>query len=133
MQVDDPETLAEVSAIFVAYEKALLDNDVATLDAMFLHTNTTVRYGVAEVQYGIDELRSFRAAQRPFDRTLSRTLITTYGRDTAVASTLFHRPDFPGQVGRQMQTWIRTDAGWRVAAAHVSMMVGDPECREHPC
>ena len=122
MMVDDPETLAEISAIFHAYEKALLANDTATLDAMFLHTCTTVRYGVAEVQYGIDEVRAFRSIQHPFERTLSRTLITTYGRDTAIASTLFHRPDFPGQVGRQMQTWIRTPDGWRVAAAHVSMM-----------
>ena len=81
-----------------------------------------MRYGVAEVQYGIDEVRRFRATQKPFDRTLSRTLITTYGRDMAIASTLFHRPDFPGQVGRQMQTWVRTPEGWRVAAAHVSMM-----------
>jgi hypothetical protein len=122
MITDDPDTLAEISAIFFAYEKALLENDSATLDAMFLHTCTTVRYGVAEVQYGIDEVRSFRAVQQPFERTLSRTLITTYGRDTAVASTLFHRPDYPGQVGRQMQTWIRTADGWKVAAAHVSMM-----------
>jgi hypothetical protein len=122
MTMDDPEALAEISAIFHAYEEALLANDTATLDAMFLHTCATVRYGVAEVQYGIDEVRAFRAVQRPFERTLSRTLITTYGRDTAVASTLFHRPDFPGQVGRQMQTWIRTPDGWKVAAAHVSMM-----------
>lgn len=122
MIVDDPETLAEVSAIFRVYEKALLDNDTALLDAMFLQGGATVRYGVAEVQYGIDEVRAFRSAQRPFERTLSRTLITTYGRDTAIASTLFQRPDIPGQVGRQMQTWIRTDDGWKVAAAHVSMM-----------
>lgn len=122
MTTDDPETLAEISAIFFAYEKALLENDSATLDAMFLQSCMTVRYGVAEVQYGIDEVRSFRAVQRPFERTLSRTLITTYGRDMAVASTLFHRADFPGQVGRQMQTWIRTTDGWKVAAAHVSMM-----------
>lgn len=122
MTIDDPDTLAEVGAVFLAYEKALLDNDIAALDAMFLHDRTTVRYGVAEVQYGIDEVRAFRAVQKPFDRTLSRTLITAYGRDTAVASTLFHRPDFPGQVGRQMQTWVRTPQGWKVAAAHVSMM-----------
>jgi hypothetical protein len=122
MVIDDPETVAEVAAVFHAYEKALLENDIATLDAMFLHEATTIRYGVAEVQYGIDEVRRFRSVQQPFERTLSRTVITTYGRDTAVASTLFHRPDFPGLVGRQMQTWIRTPQGWRVVAAHVSMM-----------
>lgn len=122
MIVDDPATVAEVTAVFNAYERALLENDAATLDAMFLHSEQTVRYGVAEVQYGIGEVRAFRATQAPFDRTLSRTAITTYGTDLAVASTLFHRPDFPGQVGRQMQTWLRIDGGWRVAAAHVSMM-----------
>ena len=126
MLIDDPETLAEITAVFEAYEKALLENDSATLDAMFLHSDKAVRYGVAEVQYGIEEVRRFRALQKPFDRTLSRTVITTYGRDMAIASTLFHRPDFPGQVGRQMQTWVRTREGWRVAAAHISMM-GDPE------
>lgn len=126
MLIDDPETLAEITAVFEAYEKALLENGSATLDAMFLHSDKAVRYGVAEVQYGIEEVRLFRALQKPFDRTLSRTVITTYGRDMAIASTLFHRSDFPGQVGRQMQTWVRTREGWRVAAAHISMME-DPE------
>ncbi|MEC9342256.1 MAG: oxalurate catabolism protein HpxZ [Pseudomonadota bacterium] len=122
MIVDDPETLAEITAVFEAYERALLANDADALDAMFLASGRTVRFGVAEVQYGIEEVRAFRAVQKPFDRTLSRTLITTYGKDLAIASTLFHRDDFPGEVGRQMQTWIRTEEGWKVAAAHVSMM-----------
>ena len=122
MLIDDPETLAEISAIFAAYERALLENDTETLDAMFLHSDRTVRYGVADIQYGIDEVRRFRAVQRPFRRQLARTVITTFGPDTAVASTLFHRPDLPGQVGRQMQTWMRMPHGWRVVAAHVSMM-----------
>jgi hypothetical protein len=89
---------------------------------MFLDSPVTVRYGVAEVQHGFDEIAAFRKVQAPFERTLSRLTITTYGDDCATASTLFRRPDLPGQVGRQMQTWIRTDNGWRVAAAHVSMM-----------
>ena len=122
MLIDDPETLAEITAVFEAYEKALLEHDAETLDAMFLQSDKAVRYGVAEVQYGIDEVRRFRATQKPFERRLSHTVITTYGRDMAIASTLFHRPDFPGQVGRQMQIWVRTPEGWRVAAAHVSMM-----------
>ena len=83
-----------------------------------------MRYGVAEVQYGIEEVRQFRATQSPFERSLSHIVITTFGHDVAVASTLFHRPDFPGQTGRQTQTWIRTDAGWQIVAAHVSMMNG---------
>jgi hypothetical protein len=122
MEIDNPETLAEITAVFHVYEKALLASDTAALDAMFLHADVTVRYGVADVQYGIEEVRAFRSVQKPFDRTLSRTVITTYGSDVAVASTLFHRPDFPGQVGRQMQTWVRQPDGWKVAAASVSMM-----------
>jgi hypothetical protein len=124
MEIDNPDVVAEVTAVFDAYETALLANDSAILDAMFMQSGLVVRYGVAEVQYGIDEVRRFRAAQKPFERRLSRTVITAYGRDVAIASTLFHRPDFPGQVGRQMQTWVRTQHGWRVAAAHVSMMDG---------
>ena len=119
---EDAEALAEVTEIFHRYEAALLRNDVALLDGMFLRSERTVRYGVAEVQYGIDEIRRFRARQSPFDRSLSRTVITTFGRDLAIAATLFHRMDAPGQIGRQMQTWIRTDMGWLIAAAHVSMM-----------
>jgi hypothetical protein len=123
--VDDPETLAEVTAVFQAYEAALLANDMATLDAMFLHTDAVIRYGVAEVQYGIGEIRDFRAAQKPFERELARTVVTTYGKDLAIASTLFFRPDLPGQTGRQTQTWVRVQVGWRIVAAHVSMMRGE--------
>lgn len=121
---NDPETLAEVEAVFHRYEAALLRHDPQALDAMFLPAPHTVRYGVAEVQYGIEEVRQFRATQSPFERSLSHTVITTFGHDVAIASTLFHRPDFPGQTGRQTQTWIRTDAGWQIVAAHVSMMNG---------
>jgi hypothetical protein len=122
LATNDPDTLAEVTAVFHRYEAALLRHDPQALDAMFLPSAETVRYGVAEVQYGIDEVRRFRATQSPFERRLSRTVITTFGTHMAIASTLFHRPDFPGRIGRQMQTWIRTDAGWQIAAAHVSMM-----------
>jgi hypothetical protein len=122
MILNDPDTVAEVRDAFERYERALLANDAAVLDAMFVQRADTVRYGVAEVQYGIDEIRAFRAMQRPFTRVLDGLTITTYGKDVATASTLFYREDFPGQVGRQQQTWLRTSAGWCVAAAHVSMM-----------
>ena len=122
LATNDPDTLAEVTAVFHRYEEALLRHDPHALDAMFLAAPHTVRYGVAEMQYGIEEVRQFRASRSPFQRSLSRTVITTFGQHMAIASTLFHRPDFPGQIGRQMQTWIRTDAGWQIAAAHVSMI-----------
>jgi extradiol dioxygenase family protein len=49
-------------------------------------------------------------------------VITSYGRDTAVASTLFYRDTMPGKVGRQMQTWVRFAEGWKIVAAHVSII-----------
>jgi len=106
------------------YEKALVTNDVVVLDATFRADPRTIRYGVGEILYGHDEIAAFRAARSPVGlaRTTSRTVITTYGRDFAVASTLFHRATSPGKVGRQMQTWVRFPDGWRVVAAHVSII-----------
>jgi Protein of unknown function (DUF3225) len=122
MDIDRPEVVAEVTAAFARYEKALVENDVATLNAIFRDDPRTIRYGIGENLYGYDEIMAFRGARAPVGlaRTCSRTVITTYGRDFAVASTLFHRA--PGKVGRQMQTWVRFDVGWRVVAAHVSLI-----------
>jgi ketosteroid isomerase-like protein len=124
MQLDLPEVVAEVKAAFEAYEKALVSNDVATLDALFHDDARTIRYGTAENLHGYAEITAFRAARSPADlaRTLAKTVITTYGRDFAVASTLYQRPAMPGKVGRQMQTWARFAEGWRVVAAHVSVI-----------
>ncbi len=124
MEIDLPEVVAEVKAAFERYEKALVSNDVATLDALFHDDARTIRYGSAENLYGYGEIMAFRAARSPagLARTLSKTVITTYGRDYAVASTLYHRPTMPGKVGRQMQTWVRFAEGWRVVAAHVSVI-----------
>ena len=122
MEIDLPEVVAEVRREFERYEKALMTNDVAVLDAIFRDDPRTIRYGVAENLYGHDEIAAFRGARSPVGlaRTISRTVITTYGRDFAVASTLFHRTSTPGKVGRQMQTWVRFPDGWHVVAAHVS-------------
>jgi hypothetical protein len=122
--VDRPDVRAEVEAAFADYERALVANDVATLDRLFLDRPTTIRYGAGENLYGFNEIAAFRAARSPtgLARTLDRTVITTYGRDVAVASTLFRRKSIPGKLGRQMQTWVRTPSGWRIAAAHVSFI-----------
>jgi hypothetical protein len=124
MDIDLPDVVAEVTAAFNRYEKALVTNDVAVLDDTFRIDRRTIRYGTAEILYGHDEIAAFRAARTPtgLNRTLSRTVITAYGRDCAVASTLFHRPNAPGKVGRQMQTWVRCPDGWHVVAAHVSVI-----------
>lgn len=128
MTVNDPETLAEVTAAFRRYEAALVGNDVAVLDALFWQDARTIRYGVAENLHGAAEILAFRQA-RPaagLARDLERTVITTFGRDFATASTLFRRAGAPGKVGRQMQSWARLPEGWRIVAAHVSV-IDDPD------
>jgi len=122
MQIDLPDVVAEVREAFERYEHALVSNDVAALDGFFRDDPRTLRYGVGENLYGSEAIKAFRAARSPVGlaRTRSRTVITAYGRDFAVASTLFHRT--AGKVGRQMQTWVRFPEGWRVVAAHVSLM-----------
>jgi hypothetical protein len=124
MDIDLPEVVAEVRAAFDRYEEALVTNDVAALDETFHQDVRTIRYGGAEILYGFDEIAAFRAARSPVGlaRRLSKTVITTYGRNFAVASTLFHRDSMPGKIGRQMQTWVRFPAGWQVVAAHVSVV-----------
>jgi len=124
MQVDLPDVLAEVSEQFARYEKALVTNEVAVLDELFRNDPRTLRYGIGENLYGYDAILAFRAARSPLGlvRRTEKTVITTYGRDMAVASTLFYRDTAPGKVGRQMQTWARFAEGWKIVAAHVSVI-----------
>jgi hypothetical protein len=124
MDIDLPDVVAQVREAFERYEQALVTNDVATLDSLFRRDERTIRYGIAENLYGHEEVAAFRAARPAIGlmRTRSRTVITTYGRDFAIASTLFHRPTMAGKVGRQMQSWVRFAEGWRVVAAHVSII-----------
>jgi hypothetical protein len=124
MEIDLPEVVAEVRAAFDKYEVALVNNDVAVLDALFRDDPRTIRYGAGENLYGYSEIKAFRGARSPvgLGRTISRTVIATYGREFATASTLYERPSAPGKIGRQMQTWVKFPEGWRVVAAHVSMI-----------
>ncbi len=128
MVVDDEAVRAEVEEAFARYEAALVGNDVETLDTLFWQDDRTIRYGGGENLYGYAAIAAFRAA-RPaagLSRTLSRTVITTFGLDFATCSTLFTRQGSPGKVGRQMQSWVRTPDGWRVVAAHVSVIEAPP-------
>ena len=124
MEIDLPDVVAEVKAAFARYEQALISNDIATLNETFRDDPRTIRYGMAENLYGYAEIMSFRSGRAPVGlaRTLSRTVITTYGRNFATASTLFERTTTPGKIGRQMQTWVKFPDGWRVVAAHVSLI-----------
>ena len=124
MDINDTSTLVEMEAAFARYEQALNTNDTAVLDELFWDSTLTIRYGTGENLYGIEAIRAFRTARSPvgLERTIEQTVITTFGRDFATASTLFRRA--PGQLGRQQQSWVRTAAGWRVVAAHVSVIEG---------
>jgi hypothetical protein len=124
MEINLPDIVVEVKAAFDRYEQALIANDLDTLNEMFRDDPRTIRYGMAENLYGYAEIMSFRAGRAPVGlaRTLSRTVITTYGREFATASTLFERATTPGKIGRQMQTWVKFPEGWRVVAAHVSLI-----------
>ncbi|MEK9662121.1 MAG: oxalurate catabolism protein HpxZ [Alphaproteobacteria bacterium] len=123
MEINKPDIVAEVTAMFERYEHALVTNDVATLTELFWDDGLTLRYGIAENLYGHAEISAYRHDREPASlvRDLRNTVITTYGRDFATANTEFVRDSLPN-VGRQSQTWMRTPAGWRVVSAHVSVM-----------
>ncbi len=123
LEINIPEVVAEVTAAFERYERALTGNDVTVLDELFWNHPATLRYGVGENLYGYDAIAAFRQG-RPaagLDRVLRNTVITTYGRDMATANTEFTRPSTE-RVGRQSHTWVRMPEGWRIVAAHVSLM-----------
>jgi hypothetical protein len=123
--VNDPDVVAEVAREFDRYEQALIANEVETLIAFFRVGPETVRYGIDDAQYGHDEVATFRRSQTRATppRTLRRTVITTFGRDVAVANTEYV-PHGSDAVGRQSQTWLRTPDGWRIVSAHVSWLGG---------
>lgn len=121
LEINRPDVLAEVEAAFRRYERALVANDLAVLDALFWDDPRVLRYGMAETLAGIGAIRAFRAG-RPtgdLDRELFATVVTTYGRDFATANTEYRRRS-SGRVGRQSQAWVRFAEGWRIVAAHVS-------------
>nr|MDT0661631.1 oxalurate catabolism protein HpxZ [Micromonospora sp. DSM 115978] len=121
MEIDRPDVVAEVTAAFAGYERALVDGDADRICGYFWDSERTVRFGIADHQYGLDEQRIWRWAQPPLPagRTLSRTVVTTFGADLAVVTTRFGYPG-GGATGRQSQTWVRFPAGWRIVSAHVS-------------
>ena len=131
MEINNPGVVAEVEALHDLYEAALGSNDTAMLQALFWNSPHTIRYGIGENLYSWEEIGAFRSARSPVGlaRTTSRTRITTFGRDYATASTMFARASLPGKVGRQMQTWARMPEGWRIVAAHVSVIDEGPETK----
>lgn len=121
MTIDDPARLAEVTTAFHAYERALMADDIAAMDALFHDAPTTNRYGVGEVLYGIEAIRNFRRGRGGSpQRRLGRVAITVYGDAFATADAEFLR-DGTGRRGRQTQGWVRFADGWKIVSAHVSL------------
>ena len=123
MQINLPHVLAEMEVAFARYEDALVNNKVDVLDELFWNSPHTLRYGIGENLYGFEAIQAFRASRpsQGLQRTCMNTVITTYGEDFATANTEFQR-DGVARTGRQSQTWMRTPEGWRVVAAHVSLL-----------
>ena len=123
MQINLPHVLAEMEVAFARYEDALVNNKVDVLDELFWNSPHTLRYGIAENLYGFEAIQAFRASRpsQGLQRTCMNAVITTYGEDFATANTEFER-DGVARSGRQSQTWMRTPEGWRVVAAHVSLL-----------
>jgi hypothetical protein len=123
MQINLPHVLAEMEVAFARYEDALVNNKVDVLDELFWNSPYTLRYGIGENLYGFEAIQAFRASRpsQGLQRTCMNTVITTYGEDFATANTEFQR-DGVARSGRQSQTWMRTPEGWRVVAAHVSLI-----------
>ena len=121
MKINDPDTLREITAAFYEYERALMEDDVAVLDALFHQAPETVRYGVGEVLYGFEEIAAFRRSRGGSpQRRLGRVAISTYGDALATANAEFFREGLDRR-GRQSQTWVKFPDGWKVVSAHVSI------------
>jgi len=127
MTINDPEVLAELEALYPEYERALVNNDVEKLVAMFWAGPQVMRFGVTENLYGPEELEAFRKARPAANlaRTVRRLEIVSFGRDFASITLEFERVG-DGRVvrGRQSQVWVRFAEGWRIAQAHVSVLPG---------
>jgi len=123
LEINIPAVLTEVTEAFWRYERALVTNDVAALDTMFWNSPLALRFGIAENLYGYDAIAAFRSARAPVNltRELRNTVIATYGRDMATVNTEFQR-EGAKLSGRQSHVWLRTEQGWRIAAAHVSLL-----------
>jgi hypothetical protein len=121
--VNRPDVVAEVEAVFRNYERALTENIVEDLTEMFWESPLTLRYGTAEMLYGARAIHEFRAARPsgPRPRELIRYVITTFG-DCAATANAEYRVISDQRLGRQSQTWVKLDGRWQIVAAHVSFM-----------
>ena len=123
--INEPEVIAELRALYLRYEEALVSNDVDTLMAMFWTGPEVMRFGVTENLYGPEELAAFRKGRSAANlvRTITRLDVVSFGHDLASITLEFERSSASGTVrGRQSQVWVRLPEGWRIVSAHVSLL-----------
>ncbi len=122
MEINNPNTLIELTKQFERYQQALIENDVTVLNELFWDNPHTLRFGIGENLYGHGQIAAYRGTRDPKSvaRVVGKTVITSYGQDAATTNIEFTRG---GRKGRQSQSWIRMPEGWRIVAAHVSFMV----------
>jgi hypothetical protein len=104
-QINLPEVVAEVRAVFERYEAALLQNDSGALSDFFWNSDTVLRFGLAEHIQGIAAIRRYRVQAPGVNpgRRLRGTVISCFGRDVASVCTEFTAPD-TALLGRQTQS-----------------------------
>ena len=125
MEINDADVVAELWALYLKYEEALVSNDVETLTAMFWASEHAIRLGAGENLYGMDEIEAFRKSRPAVNlaRRMGRLEIVTFGKDYGSVTLEFERDAANGVVrGRQSQVWVRLDEGWRIVSAHVSVL-----------
>ena len=121
MEINNQQTLAEVTRQFNRYQQAIIDNDIPVMNELFWNSALTIRYGTGENLYGHSEIAAYRGARDPRSvaRVIGKSTVTSYGRDAATTNIEFVRGN---RKGRQSQSWVRMPEGWRIVAAHVSYM-----------
>jgi amidase len=104
---------------FDRYERALLDDDVAVLDASFEPGPDTIRADAAGLLVGHDAISAFRSARGGVPaRRIGRTEVRPLGDGIALVVAVSHVAS--GGQGLQTQLWRERGGTWRIAAAHVT-------------
>ncbi|WP_221584954.1 AtzH-like domain-containing protein [Microbacterium sp. G2-8] len=110
---------ADLLDAFLAYERAIMSNDLDELDRWFLDDPRTMRGDDAGLLVGHEAISAFRGLRGGVPaRDIERIEYRALSDDTAliVSVSLFRI----GGRGLQTQVWRHTPDGWRITSAHVS-------------
>ena len=122
--INDPAVVAQLTDLYLEYEKALCTNDVATLNHLFWDSPEAVRFGITENLYGNTQITAFRQARSPvnIEREIFNLKVVTFDSDTAAVTVEFRRFVDTTRLGRQSQMWRKLPEGWKIVSAHVSYL-----------